>query len=120
MSFNLQKYLIENNLTLISKIRLYEEETEDQKEPSKEDMKSTEKDMRELDKNKKELKNLQAKVKDIIFKFTKDTPQGRVLIDVPAYKKAIGDLPKKIKDLKKKIDAVENPSKEEESEESES
>lgn len=116
--FNLQKYLIENHLTLTGRIRLSEEDAE--KEPSKEDMKSTEKDMRELDKNKKELKNLQAKVKDIIFKFTKDTPQGKVLIDVTAYKKAIGELPKKIKDLKKKIDAVENPSTEDETEETES
>ncbi len=96
MSFNLQKYLIENNLTLTGKIRLREEEEDAETEPSKEDMKSTEKDMRDLDKNKNQLKNLQAKVKDIIFKFTKDTPQGKVLIDVTAYKKAIGDLPKKI------------------------
>lgn len=117
MSFNLQKYLIENNLTLTGKIRLREEEdAETETEPSKEDMKSTEKDMRDLDKNKKQLKNLQAKVKDIIFKFTKDTPKGKVLIDVTAYKKAIGDLPKKIKDLKKKIDAVENPSANDETE----
>jgi hypothetical protein len=117
MSFNLQKYLIENNLTLTGRIRLFEEEEETEKEPSKEDMKSTEKDMRELDKNKAKLKDLQAKVKDIIFKFTKDTPTGKVLTDVTAYKKAIKDLPQQIKDLKKKIEAVENPSAEQKEEE---
>ena len=53
------------------------------------------------------------KLKDIIFKFTKDTPKGKVLTNVTAYKKAVGDLPKKIKDVKEKIDAVEKPEEEE-------
>ena len=111
MLFNLQKYLIENNLTLISSLRLAEEEAEQEKsEPSKEDMKGTEKDMRDLDKNKKTLADLQAKVKDVIFKHTIDTPTGKRLKNILAYKKAVGNLPQQIKDLKKKIDAVETPS----------
>ena len=109
MPFNLQKYLIENNLTLISNKRLRESD----EEPSDEEIKKNDKSAKELDKNKKDLELLQGKLKDIIFKYTKDTPQGKVLTNVTAYKKAVGDLPKKIKDLKKKIDSVENPSSEE-------
>jgi uncharacterized membrane protein len=109
MSFNLQKYLMENNLTLISNKRLRESD----EEPSDEEIKKNDKSAKELDKNKKDLELLQGKLKDIIFKYTKDTPQGKVLTNVTAYKKAVGDLPKKIKDLKKKIDSVENPSSEE-------
>jgi len=122
MSFNLQKYLIENNLTLISKIRIIEDVDPDETpEPKKSDMKSTEKDMRNLDKYKQELKILQAKVKDVIFKYTEDTPTGRKMKgSISDYKKAIGNLPQKIKDLKKKIDAVENPSTDDETEETES
>ena len=108
MSFDLQKYLIENNLTLTGKIRMFE--NEDAEEPTEEDMKSTDKDMKDLDKNKKELAQLQAKAKDIIFKYTEDTPQGRkVKGSISDYKKAIGDIPNKIKQLKDKIKAVENP-----------
>lgn len=109
MSFDLQKYLIENNLTLTGKIRMFEDE--DTEEPTEDDMKSTDKEMKDLDKNKKELAQLQAKAKDIIFKYTEDTPQGRkVKGSISDYKKAIGDIPNKIKQLKKKIDAVEKPS----------
>ncbi len=50
MSFNLEKYLTENNLTIISKIR---EVDEDELEPSAEDMKSSEKDFKNIDKKKK-------------------------------------------------------------------
>jgi hypothetical protein len=110
MSFDLQKYLIENNLTLTGKIRLFEEDQEEASEPTEDDMKSTDKEMRDLDKNKKELEKLQAKAKDIIFKYTIDTPQGRKIKgSISDYNKAIGDIPNKIKQLKKKIDAVENP-----------
>jgi translation initiation factor 1 (eIF-1/SUI1) len=110
MSFNLQKYLIENSLTLTGKRRLSEDVDPDETpEPTKADMKQTDKEMRDLQKNKKELAQLQAKVKDVIMKFTKDTPKGKELTDVEGYKKAIGDIPNKIKQLKKKIDAVENP-----------
>jgi len=108
--FNLQKYLIENNLTANGKRRLAEDVDSDKTpEPTKDDMKQTDKEMRDLQKNKKELALLQAKVKDVIFKYTKDTPKGKELTDVEGYKKAIGDVPTKIKNLKKKIDAVENP-----------
>ena len=111
MSFDLQKYLLENNLTLISKIRLVEDVDDDTEEPSDKEVKDSSKDIKDLEKNKKELTLLQAKVKDIIFKYTIDTPDGkRKLSDVSAYNKAVGDLPKKIKDLKAKIDAIEKPS----------
>lgn len=111
MSFDLQRYLIENNLTLISKRRIYEDiDPDETPEPTKDDMKSTDKEMRDLDKNKKKLAQLQAKVKDIVFKYTVDTPDGRkVKGSISDYKKAIGDLPNQIKQLKKKIDGVENP-----------
>jgi hypothetical protein len=114
MSFDLQKYLIENNLTIIGKRRLTEDVDPDETpEPTADDMKSTDKDMKDLYKNKKVLSQLQAKAKDIIFKYTTDTPQGRkVKGSISDYKKAIGDIPTKIKQLKKKIDAVENPSTE--------
>jgi hypothetical protein len=113
MPFNLQKYLIQNNLTLRAVRALREEDSDEEEEPSKEDLKSTETDMRQLDKDKQQLKMLQAKVKDIIFKFTKDTPKGKVLSDVTAYKKAIGTLPAKVKELQNKIKNIENPSTEE-------
>ena len=51
MSFNLKRYLTENNLTIISKIR---EEDEGDIEPSQTDLKQSEKDFRGLDKKKKE------------------------------------------------------------------
>jgi len=111
MSFNIQKYLIENNLTIIGRRRLTEDVDPDETpEPTKDDMKSTDKEIRELEKNKKKLADLQAKAKDIIFKYTIDTPQGRkVKGSISDYKKAIGDIPNQIKQLTKKIKAVENP-----------
>ena len=111
MTFDLQKYLIENNLTLTGKLRMSEDVDPDETpEPTKDDMKSTDKEMKDLDKNKKLLAQLQAKAKDIIFKYTIDTPQGRkVKGSISDYNKAIGTIPNQIKQLKKKIDAVENP-----------
>jgi hypothetical protein len=111
MSFDLQRYLIENNLTLIGKIRVFEDVDDDTEEPSDKEVKDSSKDIKDLDKQKKELKQLQTRAKDIIFKYTEDTPQGRkVKGSITAYQKAIGDLPKKIKALKAKIDAIEKPS----------
>ena len=50
------------------------------------------------------------KAKDIMFKYTVDTPQGRKIKgSIDDYTRAIGDIPKKIKELQKKIKAVENP-----------
>lgn len=111
MSFDLQKYLIENNLTLIGKKRIIEDVDPDSTpEPTKVDMQDTDKQMRDLEKNKKKLAQLQAKAKDIIFKYTKDTPEGRkVKGSISDYNKAIGNIPNEIKQLKKKISAVENP-----------
>ena len=111
MIFDIQKYLIENNLTLTGKIRFFEDVDPDETpEPTKDDMKTTDKEVRDLQKNKKELAKLQAKAKDIVFKYTEDTPQGRkVKGSITDYKKAIGGIPNQIKQLKKKINAVENP-----------
>jgi peptidoglycan hydrolase CwlO-like protein len=111
MSFNLQKYLIENNLTIISKRRISEDVDPDETpEPTKDDMKQTDQEVKNLQKNKKELAALQAKAKDIMFKYTVDTPQGRKIKgSIDDYKRAIGDIPKKIKELQKKIKPVENP-----------
>jgi hypothetical protein len=56
-----EKYLVENNLTIISRIR---EEEDMEVEPSKDDLKQSEKDFRSIDKIKKELANLKQKDKD--------------------------------------------------------
>ena len=111
MSFNIQKYLIENNLTIISRRRISEDVDPDETtEPTKDDMKQTDKEVKNLEKNKKELSALQAKAKDIMFKYTVDTPTGRKIKgSIDDYKRAIGDIPNQIKQLKKKIDAIEKP-----------
>ncbi len=107
MSFNLEKYLTENNLTIISKIR---EDAGDDLEPSKADLKQSEKDFRGLDKKKKELQDLQKQVKQILAKYTERAPDGTLkLKDVGGYKQAVGNIPDRIKLLKKQIDQVENP-----------
>lgn len=108
MSFNLQQYLVENNLTLISRIR--EEEEDQEVEPSKDDLKSSEAAFRNIDKKKKEYADLQSKVKAIIAKYTEKGPDGSLkLKDVAGYKKEVGNIPDRIKLLKKQIDQVENP-----------
>lgn len=113
MSFHLQKYLTENNLTLITKIR--EDVDIDSEEPSKSDLKKSEKDFKGLYKKKQEYADLQSKVKAIIAKYTVKGPDGNLkLKDVGAYKKAVGNIPDRLKLLKKQIDAVENPSQEDE------
>ena len=111
MTFNLQKYLIENNLTLKGIIRLQEEDAAAlAQDNSTSSNTSSDKDTKDLEKNKKQLEQLQAKAKDIIFKYTEDTPTGRkVKGSISNYKKAIGDIPNKIKQLKNKIDAIEDP-----------
>lgn len=107
MSFNLEKYLVENNLTIISKIR---EEEEQDLEPSKADLKQSEKDFRGLDKKRKELEDLQSKVKAIIAKHTEKGPDGKLTLkNVGAYKQEVGNMPDRIKLLKQQIDKVENP-----------
>ena len=115
MTFNLQKYLIENNLTLKGIIRLQEEEDAAAlaQNNSTSSNTSSDKDTKDLEKNKKQLEQLQAKAKDIIFKYTEDTVDGRKIKgSISDYKKAIGNIPNEIKALKKKIDSVEKPSTE--------
>jgi hypothetical protein len=107
--FNIQKYLTENHLTIISKIREDVEDLEDQ-EPTKDDLKSAEKDFRDLDKKKKKYADLQSKVKAIIAKYTEKSPDGTLkFTDVAGYKKAVGNMPTTLKLLKQQIDSVENP-----------
>ena len=115
MSFNLQKYLIENNLTLISSKRISEDVDDDTEEPSKDDVKDANKGVQSMEKEKRELEALKAKAKSIIFKYTVDTPQGRkVKGSITDYKKAIGTIPDKIKQLEKKIKDAEGSSEDEE------
>lgn len=104
MSFNLQKYLIENNLTIIARKRINEDVDDDAEEPSKDDVKKASKGIDSMQKERAELEKLKAQAKDIIFKYTVDTPQGRkVKGSISDYKKAIGNIPEKIKQLEKKI-----------------
>jgi len=108
MSFNLEKYLTENNLTLISRIR--EDEEDQEIEPTKADLKSSEASFRNIDKKKKEYADLQAKVKAIIAKHTERGPDGNLkLKDIASYKKEVGNMPDRLKLLKTQIDQVENP-----------
>lgn len=107
--FNIQKYLTENNLTIISKIREDAQDSEDQ-EPTKDDLKSAEKDFRDLDKKKKEYADLQSEIKDIILQYTEKNPDGTLkFTDVAGYKIAVGNMPNKLRLLKQQIDSVENP-----------
>jgi hypothetical protein len=107
--FNIQKYLTENHLTIISKIREDIEDSEDQ-EPTKDDLKSAEKDFRDLDKKKKEYADLQSQIKDIISQYTIRNPDGTLTLkDVAGYKIAVGNMPDTLRLLKQQIDSVENP-----------
>jgi hypothetical protein len=114
MSFNLEKYLVENNLTIISKIR---EEEDMEVEPSKDDLKQSEKDFRNLDKDKEKLEDLKSQIKDIIYKLEKD-PKGGLkrgangelkITNMAAYKEAVGQIPYDIQRLQAKIKRIENP-----------
>jgi hypothetical protein len=108
MSFNLQKYLTENNLTIISKIR--EDISEEDQEPTKDDLKSDEKSFRGIDKKKKEYASLQAQMKAILSKHAVRKPDGTLTVkDVAGYKSEVGNIPDRLKLLKKQIDQVENP-----------
>lgn len=100
MSFNLQKYLTENNLTLIGRIR---EDEEDAPMPQPEPKETP----ANLDKKKADLVKMKARVKDIIMKYTIDTPEGRQIKDMEAYKKAVGALPQQIRHLQQQIEDSE-------------
>jgi len=105
MSFNLKKYLVENNLTIISRIR--EEEEDLDIEPTKADLKQTEKDFRDLDKDKEELEDLKSKVRVLINTYGKIEADGKLNIrDKEAYNNALGDMPSKIQKLKAKIKKI--------------
>jgi len=108
MSFNLQKYLTENNLTIISKIR--EEDGQEDQEPTPEDLKQTEIDYKDLDKKKREYSDLQSKVKAIIAKHTERGPDGNLTLkNVSSYKQEVGNMPDRLKLLKSQIDKIETP-----------
>lgn len=108
MSFNLEKYLVENNLTIISKIR--EDVGEDEAGPSKADLKQTDKDFRDLYKKKKEYADLQKKVKKILARYAKRNPDGSLTIkNKAAYKREVGGMPEKLKILKQQIQQIETP-----------
>ena len=105
MSFNLQKYLIENNLTIISRIR---EEDEEDKEPTASDIKNTDKQFggSKLHKLQATLAKLNKKKEDIMDKYSEKNPDGsRNFLPgkIAAYKKAIGNIPTEIQRLQKQI-----------------
>lgn len=108
MSFNLEKYLTENNLTIISKIR--EDVGDDEAGPSKADLKKTDKDFRDLYKKKSKYAELQKQVKAILAKYAVKQPDGSLkLKDVAAYKREVGNLPDQLKLLKQQIQQIETP-----------
>lgn len=108
MSFNLEKYLTENNLTIISRIR--EDVGMDDEGPSKADLKKTEKGFRDLYKKKQEYADLQKKVKAILAKHAIKGPDGSLkLKDIAAYKKEVGNMPDRLKLLKQQIQQIETP-----------
>ena len=112
MSFNLEKYLVENNLTIISRIR------EQDEEPTQADVAGAEKQYKGIDKKIKEFEHLQAQVKAILAKHAIRDAAGNLKIkDVAAYKKEVGNMPDRLKALKKAIDAVKTPDPGEEPEE---
>ena len=118
MSFSLEKYLVENNLTIISKVREAKNTpVSDEDAVPTEDNKETEKAFKGIDKKIKEYTDLQQKVKVILSKYTVRDSEGNLkLKDVAGYKKEVGNMPDRLKVLKKQIDAVKNPKASEEAE----
>jgi hypothetical protein len=111
MSFNLEKYLVENNLTVISKKR--NALTEEKEEPSTADVASAEKQIgaKGIDKKIKEFDQLQKQVKAILAKHSYRDPSGALKIkDVAAYKAEVGNMPDRLKSLKADIDKAKGVS----------
>jgi hypothetical protein len=105
MSFNLKKYLVENNLTLISRIR---EEEDMEVEPTASDIKKTDKQFggSKVHKLQAELIQLNKQKEKIMDKFSKKNPDGSRYFPpgkIAAYKKAIGNIPTEIQRLQKQI-----------------
>ena len=123
MSFNLEKYLVENNLTMISRKRQALKEEEDQ--PSAADVQSAEKQIggRSIDRKIKEYNALKKELDVILDKYfdkkeeaPKD-PKGkkevkRVLkkgVSMQDYSKEVGNIPARLKSLKADIEKVKTP-----------
>ena len=109
MSFNLEKYLVENNLTMISRKRQALKEEEDQ--PSAADVQSAEKQIgaKGIDKKIKEFEMLQQQVRAILEKHSYRDPLGALKIkDVAAYKAEVGNMPDRLKALKADIDKAKS------------
>ena len=105
MSFNLEKYLVENNLTLISRKRQALKEEEDQ--PSDADVKSAEKDpaIKHSDKKAKR----QEEIKKEIAKITADMKELAKKYKTDKSKDTVDQLKKltaKKKDLEKELDKI--------------
>jgi|GEM_PF-6899891 len=117
MTFNLEKYLTENNLTIISKIR--EDVGEDETGPSKADLKKTDKDFKQFYKDKAEYDKLKKDLKKILSKYTVKQSDGSLKFKVKdktkkpgviaQYKKDVGNIPQDIKRLQQKLKPFENP-----------
>lgn len=110
MSFNLEKYLTENNLTIISKIR--EDFEEDENEPSDSDIKKTDLDLKQYYKDKAQYEKLKKDIKKIMSQYTEKQPDGSFKLKPGAaaqYKKAVGNMPYELQRLRKKIEPIETP-----------
>jgi len=110
MSFNLEKYLTENNLTIISKIR--EDVGEDEVGPSTSDLKKTDKDFKQFYQDKAEYDKLKKDLKKILSKYTVKQSDGSLKLKpgvIAQYKKEVGNIPQNIKRLQQKLKPFENP-----------
>lgn len=133
MSFNLEKYLVENNLTIISRKRETLKEVDE--EPTQADVAKSEKQYKGIDKKIKEFSELKDKMIAIRDKYTVKDEQGNIKFTdkkfpnpdpkkkgemvsaITAYKVEVGNMPDRLKALKKAIDAVKTPDPGEEPEE---
>jgi len=113
MSFNLQKYLVENNLTIISRIR---EEEEEDKEPTASDIKKTDKQFggSRLSKLQSKLAKLNNDKEKIMDAYSEKNPDGSRHFPpgkIAAYKKAIekDNIPTQIQLLQKQIKDIVDP-----------
>lgn len=129
MEFDIKKFLVENNLTLISTVREEEEEDfvdipedswnepqeddfdEFESEPSAKDVKQQDSSLTGIHKKQAELKDLEDK-KDALLMQLKSN-----IISLDQYKDQIGNIPAQIKKLRADLEQAMNISIDDDSEE---
>ena len=128
MEFDIKKFLVENNLTLLSTVREEEEDYEDvpedswnvpqeddfeefEKEPSAGDVKKQDASLTGIHKKQAELKALEDK-KDALLMQLKSN-----IITLDQYKDQIGNVPAQIKKLRADLEKAMNVSIDDDSEE---